>query len=415
MVGLMETATMGRLETCAILSLAAAAAVIPAAAADDIRNMAVGRFTFELRPRYNLIEETDKPETTRGFTQRTTLGWQGIAAAAPQLRLTAELIHAGPFAQEDFNTNPANRSSPYPLLPDPDHTGANRAFVDFTGIESTRVRAGRQVVRLGNQRWVSDNDFRQVPQLFDGVSVTHAGFANLALEAGHYRHVRETSGARKALRLGVVEAAWNPAPDHALSTYGVFHEQRDNAAQTGFANESYRVVGVRAEGTALRWRGMDVVYTAEYARQRPYAGGDSRIDADYWRVGGGFSTPRWTVRYDHEKRGSNNGVYGLQAPLTDHYGWNGWSLHFFLGPREGLVDRWLTARWGHGPVTLYAEAHRFRSDFGDLDFGRETDLGLTWELLPGLVARLQHARYEPGTGRPDPQVRKTWLTLHYEW
>lgn len=406
---------MGRLETCAILSLAAVAAAFPAAAADDIRNMAVGRFFLELRPRYNHIEESDLAETSRGFTQRTTLGWQGIAVGAPQLRLTAELIHAGPFGQKDFNTNPADRGSPYPLLPDPHHTGANRVFVDYTGLESTRVRAGRQEVRLGNQRWVSDNDFRQVPQLFDGVTVTHAGFASLALQAGHYRHVRQTSGTRKPLRLTVMEAAWNPARDHALSAYAVLHDQRDNAALTGFANESYRLLGVRAEGTALQWGGMDWVYAAEYARQRPHAGGDARIDADYWRAGGGVSTPAWTVRYDHEVRGSNAGAYGLQAPLTDHYAWNGWSLHFFFGPREGLVDRWLTARVGLGPVTLYAEAHRFRSDFGGLDFGRETDVGLTWELLPNLAARLQHARYEPGAGRPDPRVRKTWLTLNLGW
>lgn len=406
---------MGRLETCAILSLAAAAAAMPAMAGDDIRNMALGRFSVELRPRYNHIEESDKPRSSAGFTQRTLVAWSGIAAALPQVRLTAELVHAGPFARKDFNTDPADRASPYPLLPDPHHTGANRVFVDFTGLESTRVRAGRQAVRLGNQRWVSDNDFRQVPQLFDGVTVSHAGFSSVELRGGHYRRVRDTSGALEHLRLTVLEAAWNPAPGHALGAYGVFHDQRDNAALTGFGNESYRVLGVRAEGTALAWRGMDWVYTAEYARQRPHAGGDARIEADYWRVGGGASTRAWTLRYDHEMRGSNGGAYGLQAPLTDHYGWNGWTLSFFFGPREGLVDRWLTARVGAGAFTLYAEAHRFRSDFGDLDFGRETDVGITWELLPGLVARLQHARYEPGGGRADAQVRKTWLTFNYGW
>ena len=55
------------------------------------------------------------------------------------------------------------------------------------------------------------------------------------------------------------------------------------------------------------------------------------------------------------------------------------------------------------------------SDFARLDLGRELDLGITWEALPSLTARLQHARYDAGGGRADPDVRKTWLTLHYAY
>jgi hypothetical protein len=29
--------------------------------------------------------------------------------------------------------------------------------------------------------------------------------------------------------------------------------------------------------------------------------------------------------------------------------------------------------------------------------------------------RLQHARYDPGAGTPDPGIRKTWLTLTYTY
>ena len=66
-------------------------------------------------------------------------------------------------------------------------------------------------------------------------------------------------------------------------------------------------------------------------------------------------------------------------------------------------------------MTLYGESHRFRSDYGGIDFGRENDVGLTWLVMEGLVARLQHARYDPGTGTPDPSIRKTWLTVSYTY
>lgn len=399
---------MGRLKTCAIVSLVASVPLGPAQASDDIRNIPLGRFFLELRPRYNLIEESDKPLEARGYTLRAVAGWEGSLTEG--VKATVEAIHAGPFAQRDFNTDPGARlGSPYPLLPDPRHDGANRVFVDFTGIEATRVRLGRQVARLENQRWVSDNDFRQIPQLFDGISVRHAGIENVALELGHFTRVRDTSGSTANLKLSLASAAWNPARGHAVSAYGVFHDQPDNTAFTGFANESYRVLGVRAEGTAARWGALEATYLAEWAQQRPYAGGDSRIDARYWRAGAGLSTPAWTVRYNHEVRGSNGGVYGLQAPLTDYYAFNGWTLHFFNAPRQGLVDRWATGRYVWRNVTLYAEAHRFRADFGGQGLGRELDVGITYE-IPRIVVRLQHGRYDPGAGTPDPRIRKTWLT-----
>ena len=67
-----------------------------------------------------------------------------------------------------------------------------------------------------------------------------------------------------------------------------------------------------------------------------------------------------------------------------------------------------------GPVTLLGEAHSFRSDFGDLDYGREADLGVSWEILPNAILRLQHARYDPGAS-PAASIRKTWLTFSYTY
>jgi hypothetical protein len=120
------------------------------------------------------------------------------------------------------------------------------------------------------------------------------------------------------------------------------------------------------------------------------------------------------VRFDYEVRGSNGGAYGLQAPLTDFYAFNGWTLNYFNVPRQGLVDRWLTARWIAGPVTLYGEAHRFRPDVGGGNYGREADLGATWDVQPGFAMRLQHARYDPGTWA-DARIRKTWLTATFTY
>jgi hypothetical protein len=376
------------------------------------QGLAAGQPWMELRPRWNHIEEGDKPATASGGTVRALAGWRW--APVEGVRVAVEGIYAGHWGRDDFNDNPADIPvSPYPLLPDPRHAGVNRAYVEINALDGFMARLGRQRVAMDNQRWVSDNDFRQIPQLFDGATLEYTGLASARLTAGYYAQLRSTSGETDDIRLTVLNAAWNPVPGHALAAFAYFHDQPGTAPFTGFSDESYRVYGVRAEGVIARWGEIEAPYVVELARQRPYADGDARIDARYWRLGAGFASARWTLRGDYEVRGSNGGVYGLQIPLTDFYGFNGWTLKWFTAPREGLRDGWLTGRWSLGAFTLYGELHRFKSDFGSLDFGREADLGATWEIRPNAVLRLQHARYDSGSGRSYPDIRKTWLTLTY--
>jgi hypothetical protein len=288
--------------------------------------------------------------------------------------------------------------------------------VEYAGFDGWRVRGGRLQVRMDNQRWISDNDFRQIPQLFDGVEVVNTSLPNVELLASYYGRQRTTSGDRLRLDLTLLHAAWSPFAGHALAAYGYFHDQPVNGAFTGFSNNSYKAYGVRAEG-AFRAGDFDIPYTAEYAQQKPYAGGNALIDVDYWRLGGGVAWRDLTLRYDEEMKGSNNGRYGLQMPLTDFYGFNGWTLHFFNTPFQGLHDRWLTLRAGFAPWNLvfFGEQHKFRSDFRDLDFGKETDAGLSWSFREGAILRLQHAAYDAGSGQVAPRIRKTWITLTYTY
>ena len=396
----------------------AALAILPAFAQQEAEpfsladSLARGRFTLELRPRYNRIDESDKPERTEGGTVRLAGGVRLVPADG--VRIVLEGIHANHLGG-DFNDNGALfATSRYPLLPDPRYTGMNQAYLEGSA-DTFRLRAGRQVVRLGNQRWVSDNDFRQIPQVFDGFGATYTALPGTELHAAYFTQVRNTSGMTQRLRLTLLDAAWNPARGHSVAAYGVFHEQAQNGAFTGFADSSYKVIGVRAEGAFASGGAIDFPYIAEYALQRPFASGDDRIHAPYWRAGGGVAYRENVARLDYEVKGSNGGLYGVQMPLTDFYGFNGWTLHFFNTPRQGLRDGWITLRHGIHGFTLFAEAHRFRSDYGGIRLGRELDAGATYAWNENATLRLQHARYDPGSGTPDASIRKTWLTLTYTY
>lgn len=374
-----------------------------------------GRPLVQIRSRYAHIDEDAKQKYTDALTVRATLGWQ--SAPFHDFRFLVQGIHTDYFGSKRFNDNAAQiPTSPYPLLPDPRNTDFNQLYVDYTGVSSTRIRLGKQILRLDNQRFISDDDFRQTPRVFNGLTVVNNSLPNTELMAGHMQRVRNVFGQQSRLRLNILHAAYNPAPNHSLAGYGYFHDQAATGSFTGFADNSYRILGLRAAGGFSVSEAGKLLYAAEYAQQDPYADGDKRINARYFRVGGGPWWPSITARLDYEVKGSDHGIYGFQTPLTDLYAHNGLALQFVSTPTQGLRDRWITVAIKAAKLDVLTEYHSFRADSGGFDFGRELDVTTTYPIRPNLTVRLQHANYRPG----DPiqskrDVEKTWLTLNYNY
>ncbi len=379
---------------------------------DAVRN---GNLLLQLRPRYTYIDEDAKPKYTDVATVRALLGWR--TAPFHDFRLTAQGIHTDYAGEKRFNDDPTKAaSSPYPLLPDPRNTDINQLHVEYTGLPATRIRAGKQIIKLDNDRFISDNDFRQTPQVFNGVTVVNNSLSQTEFYLGHIVRIRNARGAQARMRLEILHVAYNPAPNHQLGAYGYFHDQPVNGAATGFKDSSYQVLGLRADGAFGVGHSAKLLYTAEYAKQDDYAGGDRRINADYLRVGGGLWWSKFGFRMDYEVKGSNDGVYGFQTPLTDRYAFNGTALQFTTTPKQGLRDTWLTTRGEVAKFDLFAEYHQFRAEEGGFNFGREIDLSVAYPLRSDLIVKLQHANYRPGDsiqGKRD--VEKSWLTLTYNY
>src|SRR5689334_19402963 len=114
---LRETGSMGwRLGSLIVAPLAVFSASAMAQDADPMsleRSIALGRFTLELRPRYNEITESEYPEKTQGGTMRIVAGYR--TGAWRGWRATAEVIHTDRIGPQHFNDNGADfATSPYP-------------------------------------------------------------------------------------------------------------------------------------------------------------------------------------------------------------------------------------------------------------------------------------------------------------
>ena len=410
----------------AVCMLAALVLVLPATrgqaqaveslAASPFDAVTGGKLLLNLRPRYEHVEQDGKAYDANALTLRTLLGWQtgtylGFSA-------TAQMIDVGRL-NENYNDTRNGRTQ-FPVVADPDNTDINQVYLDYSGLPDTRLRLGKQSIKLDNVRFIGNVEFRQVMQVFTGLTAENKSLSGITLYGGHLERLKTIFGDQQEIKLDILHAAYEWAPGNNLIGYGYLHDSAKTASVTGFANNSNRIVGLRGDGAYPLGNTIKLLYTAEYARQHDYADGDSRIDADYIHGGIGADWKFIYARMDYEVLGSNNGVYAFQTPLGTNHLFQGWADLFLTTPAKGIRDAYLTlggpiekARWS-------AEFHDFRSDFGNIHYGQELDFGVSYPLRKGLTGKIEYAGFREADILAPASMRKRdtdklWLTLVYNF
>ena len=371
---------------------------------------------LETRIRYVYIDARDKPRAADVTTARAVVGADWVLN--PRLKITMEIIHSDFLPPKRFNDDSYVSDSSYPLLPDPRYTGVHEAHVTWSPTPDWAIRLGRQGMLLGNERHIGEDNFRQIPQLFDGLSVRGSPTDGTQLTFGQFNRLRTRFGPTESMQLTLMELAFNPLRDLSIAAYAIRHRPQPQAfdiLRFGVADQSNWVVGAAIDGSYLisainNVRGF---YTLNVANQRT-ATHESALHARYLRAGVGVGWRGWITRVDHEIKDSNAGRYGFQTPLTNQYAFNGNTLQFFNTPMAGLRDTWTTARWEQGPWSALGEYHWFRGDSDGRRFGRELDLSLTYNVNPRSYVRAHWARYMAAPNGFGVDTDKVWLTFGYQ-
>jgi hypothetical protein len=371
-----------------------------------------GKLGFNLRPRYEFVDQDGKEKEAHALTNRTLLGWR--TSPYREFSAFAEVINVLRIGEQRYNDTPTP-SPVYPTVADPENTDFNQLYLDYTGLPQTKIRAGRMSVKLDNVRFVGNVEFRQVMQVFNGVMLENRSIRALELNYAHFQRVKNIFAQQKQTRIDLFRAAWTFMPESQLVGFAYFQDQPNTGQSTGFADNSNRIVGVRANGAYPLGQATKLIYTAEYAVQDDYAGGDDRIDASYWRLGGGAQWGATFVRLDHDSLGSNNGLYGFQTPLGTNHLFQGWTDLFLTTPAQGIRDTYVTAGTDVKGVKLYTEVHDFRSDFGSIRYGWEVDLRAAYAFDKRLTGQVEYAHFREddqlaGAAR-KPDTDRLWLTL----
>lgn len=389
------------------------------------------------------------------LTLRSLIGWQ--TAPFHNWSMAAQLINVSKL-DDDFNdgtngfrTNGAsnqNNRIAYAKVVDPDHTDINQLYVDWTGIKNTRVRAGRQQVNLDNVRFIGDIAFRQVMQVFDGVSVFNKTIPDTELFVAHFEKVNQIFTTERNGNLEIINARYRLSPTEFLVGYG-YLSAFDNLGMgnawfgTGAANlaadQSNKTFGIRLDGTHPFTPNYRAHYTAEYAKQSDYKGGDDRIDAHYYKLGGGFGIDNFNVRIDQELLSSNKNQFAFQTPFGTNHLFQGWVDKFLVTPRAGIKDSFVTATYRYGDVVFFADYHVLASDedFYTVNggasrtgnrYGTEWNAAMTWNVDKNWMTKLEYGKFSEddhfaaaanttsnaaGTRGRIRDTEKLWLTAMY--
>ena len=400
--------------TLAILILFLSA---PAAAADRTAGYEVpglgGRVHLDALARFE-IADIDGSRQSEAWTLRTRLGygtaqWRGLSAYAE----LESVLTPDDNSYFDGVAEPNGRS----IIADPTEIELNRAFVTYrTDRWNTRAVAGRQRIKLDDDRFVGNIGWRQNEQTYDAaLGETSLGVEGLSLTYAYIWEVqrifgddgpanrRDFDSDTHLVRVGYDFAPWLEAA--AFAYLMNFDNSPGNSADS---------FGLRVSGEAAVADGLTAAYQASYAHQTDAGRNPVDYDADYFFVDGAAKGARWgAVGVGYEVLGSDGGKARFVTPLATAHKFNGWADAFLdNGGAGGLRDLYLYAApklpCGFTSRLVY---HWFDSDDGGSDLGEEVDaivsraFGSQWVVL----AKFAYFDARNAGGRAD--TVRGWLQV----
>lgn len=392
-------------------------ATSPAFAGESVESIITeGEVFGHIRYRYETVEQGGIANDAEASTVRTNVGFKTGAYKDFQGLIEAQLVNT--IGANDFNDT-VNGKTAYPVVADPETAEINQAWVSWSGLPDTVIKAGRQVINLDNQRFVGDVGWRQNDQTYDSVLVANSSIPDLAVAYAHAWNVNRINGGDHPAgdletETHVAHASYKVADWLTATGYGYWI---DIGAAPSVSSKTY---GVRLTGDVPLNDNWSLFYEAEAATQSDHGSNTASYDEEYYHISPGIKGHGWTLQAGYEELGGD-GTNAFTTPLATLHKFNGWADKFLTTPAAGLEDAYAQISYKFANVhewldgtTLTAVYHSFEgNDSGD--FGDEIDLsiGKSFKLPEGLPAKdihvlLKYADYN-AEDAPYTDTEKFWL------
>ncbi|MBL37771.1 MAG: hypothetical protein CMP07_05120 [Xanthomonadales bacterium] len=351
--------------------------------------LAASRWGLDFRHRIELVDEDGFSDNARASTLRTRLNLK--TGSYEGLQAFIEFSDVREIGLDDFNagagaTPDRNR---FPVVADAEDTRVNQAWLGFKPGERLEIRAGRQRIKLDNDRFVGNVGWRQNEQTYDGASLewNHDRWNVFYSYVGHVNRIFDSSvpAGDHDHDTHLVNASFDVADGHALTGYLYDIEDRDQQAF------SSRTLGLRYTGSAglLSW-------LTEYARQSDAGDNPTDYDADYLHLRADIALdPRFEPVAGFERlEGSRSAGEAFRTPLATLHAFNGWADRFLTTPDTGLEDIYGGFTGRNGRLGWNLTLHRFESEATGARFGDEIDASVSIDVAEKVALLLQVAHFD---------------------
>ena len=361
----------------------------------------------QVRARYEMVDQDDagnKPNAN-AFTNRLAIGVGADLLGTDWLSAYAQMTDVRALNDNYDDASGDNGAeggaAGHDKVADAEQTRLTQAYIDVK-MGKTKLRMGRQVINLDNQRFVGAVDWRQMPQTFDAYTITDSSIENLNLFASYVSQVNRVfaddtqdathNAANWDTRTLLLNGSYKAMDELKVTAYGyLIGEGTGNLATGGFGSDTY---GLALTGGVKVSDGVKVDYRAEYATQTDPSMENSgsntniEVDADYMNFTLDADVSGFLVGAQYEVlSGGNDGAGGdtaFSTPLATLHAHNGYGDLFLTTPDEGLVDMALSLGYKSKEFgMLKATYHDFSSDVGSTDYGTELDVVYT-RAIPGV-------------------------------
>lgn len=304
------------------------------------------------------------------------------------------------------------------VVADPTGTELNQAYgrfsVDSLGSSgvSLDLRAGRQRIKLDDDRFVGNVGWRQFEQTYDSVSVrSNLGADGLEVFYAYVWGVQKIfgpDGPNPDSNSHFINLSYRVAPEFRVTPFAYLLDFENDDPMN-----SSNSFGVRLTGEL--WKNTDddadlfADYELTYAHQSDAGSNPVDYQADF--IASQFRVTKTKLGHalvGYQLLGSDDGNFAFRFPLGTNHKFQGLADNFLVTPAFGLQDLYVGVGadlpWDiKGAVTF----HKFWSDAGGNDLGEEIDFALTKKIMAYWSILVGGGFYDGDSGQPN--TTRAWV------
>lgn len=418
-----------------LTAIAAIALLTGSAAAHSAENIAEalagGKTSASLQLRHESVRNPGKavPNSADASTVRLRLGYETGIFNGFGAMVEAESVIA--LGNKNYDSKATGHTANgYAVVPDPEATEINQAYLSYGGIPGTTVKWGRQRLILDNARFIGNVGWRQNEQTFDALTVVNTSLPDTRITAGYLTNANRIFSDNAAggnagafagnhkMRSPILNVSYTGWRFAELAGYGYL---LDYDASTAFTANSTNTYGLRLNGSAAMG-GNKLLYTAEYAFQSDAGNNPTNFKADYLLLEGGVDIASAVFKLGYEVLGTDSGATSkatgvvaaksFSTPLATLHAFNGWADLFLVTPAQGLKDVYASAATTLAGIKLGAVYHDFSADKSTAaigDYGTEWDLVATKSFGKSYAIGAKYATYKTRNVAVGANTDKLWL------